>query len=99
MRSMNYLVALFFAVDAVMKMIAQGVLLTPTAYFQVWPIGQSASSFVAILHEIWSFEASCTLKVFLKTCMLGIITTEGISPIILPSKCVADCLRKTTRLC
>lgn len=34
-RAMNYLVALFFAMDAVMKMIAQGVLLTPTAYFQV----------------------------------------------------------------
>ena len=34
-RSMNYLVALYFAVDAIMKMIAKGVLLTPTAYFQV----------------------------------------------------------------
>jgi hypothetical protein len=34
---MNYLTALFFAADAVMKMVAQGVLFTPTAYFQVLP--------------------------------------------------------------
>ena len=44
-RSMNGLVALFFAVDAIMKMIAQGVLLTPTAYFQVSPMQESSSNF------------------------------------------------------
>ena len=34
-RSMNVLVALFFAVDAILKCLAYGVLLTPTAYLQV----------------------------------------------------------------
>ena len=34
---MNYLTALFFAVDALMKMVAQGVLFTPSGYFQVDP--------------------------------------------------------------
>ena len=33
-RSMNVLVAFFFTVDAVLKCLAYGVLLTPTAYLQ-----------------------------------------------------------------
>lgn len=37
-KAMNYLTSLFFAADAVMKMVAQGVLFTPTAYFQVPPL-------------------------------------------------------------
>ena len=36
-RAMNYLTALFFAVDALMKMVAHGVLFTPSGYFQVDP--------------------------------------------------------------
>lgn len=43
-RAMNYLTALFFAVDAVMKMVAQGVLFTPTAYFQVLPLPSGTPS-------------------------------------------------------
>jgi len=43
-RAMNYLTALFFAADAVMKMIAQGVLFTPTAYFQVLPTDAGSPS-------------------------------------------------------
>lgn len=35
MRAMNYLTAIFFAFDAVCKMVAAGVLFTPSAYFQV----------------------------------------------------------------
>ena len=34
-RALNYLTAIFFAFDAIMKMVAKGVLLTPKAYFQV----------------------------------------------------------------
>ena len=34
-RSLNVLVAFFFTVDAVLKCLAHGVLLTPTAYLQV----------------------------------------------------------------
>ena len=34
-KAMNWLVAIFFTIDAIMKMIAQGVLFTTTAYFQV----------------------------------------------------------------
>lgn len=34
-RSMNVLVAFFFTVDAVLKFLAYGVLVTPTAYLQV----------------------------------------------------------------
>ena len=53
MRYMNYLVALFFAVDAIMKMVAKGVLLTPTAYFQVRDIPSSTQNHELSAHKIF----------------------------------------------
>ena len=45
-RSMNVLVAFFFTVDAVLKCLAYGVLLTPTAYLQVLLVVQATTRLV-----------------------------------------------------
>lgn len=42
-RGMNFLTATFFAFDAIAKMVANGVLFTPKAYFQVQPSSRATS--------------------------------------------------------
>lgn len=67
---MNYFVALFFLVDAIMKMIAQGVLLTPKGYFQVWPTANPPNPHSPLPPSVWNgCSAPCIAFTLVARCI------------------------------
>lgn len=76
MRAMNFLTAIFFAVDTVVKMTAKGVILTPTAYFQVWETGRVQSS----ARQVALLECICELADRRFFVCAGCVELDGLFP-------------------